>query len=175
MLGWLPGGTLGDPTSEDVVYYREPTRKHTSESEFSINDLVVSNGNNNDDNATFKELPRVEVLPSYYGAQEDVVDALVSLDVEGLVIHGLPPGGGIFDDQEPRLEELAEDGMPIVQTSRNAGAYEVRVQPSDGPFIGGDDLPSHKARILLQLAMEKTEDLDDDERRDEIQRLFNTH
>lgn len=170
VLGWLPGGGIGSSTLERIVYYREPTRQHTFKSEFSINDLVV-----NDRDGTFKPLPRVEVLASYYDAQPDVVDALVSLGVEGLVIQGPAPGGGAFDAQEPRLEELAEGGMPIVQTSRNAGAYEVRVQPSDGPFIGGDDLPSHKARTLLMLAMEKTEHLSGEARRSEIQRLFSTH
>jgi len=179
VLGYLRGGTLSMEATvpeDNVVYYREPTRKHTSESEFSINDLVVNNGNNNNNgNATFKELPRVEVLPSFYGAQPDVVDALVSLDVEGIVIQGLASGGSPFVDQEAELEELAEDGMPIVRTHSNQGMYDGRIPPSDPPFIGGDNLPSHKARILLQLAMEKTEDLDEDERRDEIQRLFNTH
>jgi L-asparaginase/Glu-tRNA(Gln) amidotransferase subunit D len=170
VLGWLPGGGIGSRTLERIVYYREPTRQHTFTSEFSINDLVV-----NDREGTFKPLPRVEVLASYYDAQPDVVDALVDLGVEGLVIQGPAPGGGAFDAQEPRLEELAEGGMPIVETSRNAGAYEVRVQPSDGPFIGGDDLPAHKARTLLMLAMEKTEHLSGEERRREIQRLFSTH
>lgn len=168
MLGWLSGGTLSSPTP-DIVYYREPVRKHTFTSEFSIMDLL-----NKDD--TFKPLPRVEVLPSYYDAQVDVIDALVSLGVEGLVVQGPAPSGSAFPDQRPRLTELAENGMPIVQTSRNAGTYEgVGVQPRTGPIIGGDDLPSHKARILLQLAMDKTEGLSGDERLDEIERLFNTH
>jgi L-asparaginase len=183
-LGWLPGGEVDENTFERIVYYREPTRQHTFESEFSIRDLVINSTdimNNTDiinstvNNVTFRQLPRVEVLPSYYGAQPDIVEALVSLGVEGIVIHGLAPSGGIFDDQEPRLEELAQAGTPVVQTSRNAGEYQVRVQPQEPPFIGGDDLPSHKARILLQLAMVETEDLSGDERRNEIQRLFNTH
>jgi L-asparaginase/Glu-tRNA(Gln) amidotransferase subunit D len=65
--------------------------------------------------------------------------------------------------------------MPIVQTHSNQVVYDGRVPPSEPPFIGGDNLPSHKARILLQLAMVETEDLTGDERRNGIQRLFNTH
>jgi L-asparaginase/Glu-tRNA(Gln) amidotransferase subunit D len=167
-LGWLPGGELDENTFDRIVYYREPTRKHTFTSEFSIKDLV-------NDDGTFKPLPRVEVLASFYDARPDMVEAFVSLGVEGIVIQGAAPSGGPFAAQRPALVELANSGMPIVQTSRNAGAYEVRVQPSDGPFIGGDNLPSHKARILLQLAMEKTEHLTGEDRRSEIQRLFNTH
>ena len=98
----------------------------------------------------------------------------MNLGVQGFVIHGLAPSGSIFRDQAPRLTELAKQGMPIVQTTRNAASYDapVRARP---PFIGGDDLPSHKARILLQLAMKKTEGLKGSARRDQIQQLFDTH
>ena len=146
---------------------REPARKHTFKSELSIKDIVNQDG-------TFEPLPRVEVLPSYYDAKPDVIDALVNLGVQGLVIHGLPPSGSTFRDQAPRLTELAEGGMPIVQTTRNAASYDARVRARP-PFIGGDDLPSHKARILLHLAMKKTEHLTGTARRDKIQHLFNTH
>jgi L-asparaginase len=176
VLGYLMGGTLSMEATvpeDNVVYYREPTRQHTFESEFSIEDLINSTDINN--NVTFRELPRVEVLPSFYGAQPDVVDALVSLGVEGIVIQGLAFAGSPFEDQSTELEELAEAGMPIVQTHSNQVVYDGRVPPSEPPFIGGDNLPSHKARILLQLAMVETEDLSGDERRNEIQRLFNTH
>jgi L-asparaginase len=176
VLGYLSGGTLSMEATvpeDNVVYYREPTRQHTFESEFSIEDLINSTDINS--NVTFTELPRVEVLPSFYSAQPDVVDALVSLGVEGIVIQGLAYTGSPFVDQEDRLMELAEGGMPIVQTHSNQVVYDGLVPPPDPPFIGGDNLPSHKARILLQLAMMETEDLSGDERRDEIQRLFNTH
>src|SRR5918997_950428 len=176
VLGYLSGGTLSMEATvpeDNVVYYREPTRQHTFESEFSIEDLINSTDINS--NVNFRELPRVEVLPSFYSAQSDVVDALVSLGVEGIVIQGLAYTGSPFVDQEDRLMELAEGGMPIVQTHSNQVMYDGRVPPPDPPFIGGDNLPSHKARILLQLAMVETEDLSGDERRDEIQRLFNTH
>ena len=167
VLGWLAGGTFSLEQREAVRYYREPARKHTFKSELSIKDIVNPDG-------TFKPLSRVEVLPSYYDAKPDVVDALVNLGVQGFVIHGLAPSGSIFRDQAPRLTELAKQGMPIVQTTRNAASYDapVRARP---PFIGGDDLPSHKARILLQLAMKKTEGLKGSARRDQIQQLFDTH
>lgn len=176
VLGYLSGGTLSMEATvpeDNVVYYREPTRQHTFESEFSIEDLINSTDINS--NVTFRDLPRIEVLPSFYSAQPDVVDALVSLGVEGIVIQGLAYTGSPFVDQEDRLMELAEGGMPIVQTHSNQVVYDGRVPPPDPPFIGGDNLPSHKARILLQLAMVETADLSGDERRDEIQRLFNTH
>jgi L-asparaginase len=167
VLGWLAGGTFSLEQREAVTFYREPVRKHTFNSELSIKDIVNPDG-------TFQPVPRVEVLPSYYDAKPDVVDALVNLGVQGFVIHGLAPSGSVFRDQQARLTELAKQGMPIVQTTRNAASYDapVRARP---PFIGGDDLPSHKARILLQLAMKKTEQLKGSARLDKIQQLFSTH
>jgi L-asparaginase len=168
VLGWVQGGTLGQNSARDIGYYRSPTRRHTADSAFSIKDLVNPDG-------SFKPLPRVEVLPSYYGARTDVIDALVKLDVQGLVVEGLPPGR-IFKDQQARLAQLAAGGMPIVVTSVDAGAYDGSgVEPVSGPIVSGDNLPAHKARILLQLAMEKTQGLNGQERLDEIERIFDTH
>ncbi|HZB80041.1 MAG TPA: asparaginase domain-containing protein, partial [Nitrososphaera sp.] len=45
VLGYLSGGTLSMEATvpeDNVVYYREPTRQHTFESEFSIEDLINS-------------------------------------------------------------------------------------------------------------------------------------
>jgi hypothetical protein len=41
--------------------------------------------------------------------------------------------------------------------------------------VRGDNLPAHKARILLQLAMEKTSGLVGEKRIAEIRHLFDTH
>jgi L-asparaginase/Glu-tRNA(Gln) amidotransferase subunit D len=149
-----------------VTLLSRTSRKHTFKSELSIKDIANPDG-------TFKPLPRVEVLPSYYDAKPDVVDAVVKLGVQGFVVHGLAPSGSIFRDQQPRLTELAKQGMPIVQTHATLPVTMLRC--ARPPFIGGDDLPSHKARILLQLAMKKTEQLTGSARRDKIQQLFNTH
>jgi L-asparaginase len=168
VLGWLQGGTFGRNSVRSVEFYRSPTRRHTSTSDFSIKDLVNPDG-------TFKALPRVEVIQSAYGVKTDVIDALVKLGVEGLVVDGMPPGR-IFKDQQERLAELAKQGVPIVVTSVDAGAYNGSgVEPISGPLIGGDNLPAHKARILLQLAMQKTKDLTGEKRLNEIERLFQTH
>jgi len=89
VLGWLAGGTFSLEQREAVTYYREPSRKHTFKSELAIKDIVNPDG-------TFKPLPRVEVLPSYYD-KPDVIDALVKLGVQGFVIHSLAPNGSIFN------------------------------------------------------------------------------
>src|SRR5918996_5861023 len=131
VLGYLRGGTLSmaTATGENIAYYFAPTRKHTFKSEFSIKDLVNNDG-------TFKSLPSVEILPSYYSANPGIVDALVSVGVEGIVIQGQASGGTIHTSHAARIEELAEGGMPIVRTHTNQVVYDVRISPSaEGPFI----------------------------------------
>jgi L-asparaginase len=170
-MGFLAGGTLSmnSATGDNVGFYYEPARNHTYRSAFSIRELVNGDG-------TFVELPRVEILPTQYSAQPDIVESMVGLGVEGIVLQGLSSGGSAFIDQREMVDELAEGGMPIVQTHLNQGVFDGRkTAPAEGPYIGGDNLPAHKARILLQLAMVKTEDLDWPERRDAIQELFSTH
>lgn len=170
-MGFLTGGTLtmNYATGDNVGFYYAPARNHTHLSAFSIRDMVAEDG-------TFRALPRVEILPTHYSAEPDIVNAMVELGVEGIVLQGLSSGGTAFIDQREAVDALAEDGMPIVQTHVNQGSYDGRkTAPADGPYIGGDNLPAHKARILLQLAMVKTDGLNGSERRDAIQELFDTH
>lgn len=170
-MGFLAGGTLSmnTATGDNVGFYYAPVRNHTYRSAFAIRDFVNGDG-------TFVDLPRVEILPSHYSAKPDIVESMVGLGVEGIVLQGLSSGGSAFIDQREMVDELAEGGMPIVQTHLNQGVFDGRrTAPAEGPYIGGDNLPAHKARILLQLAMVKTEGMDWPDRRDAIQELFSTH
>jgi hypothetical protein len=90
----------------------------------------------------------------------------------GLRISPASSGG-----QGARLAELANSGMPIVHTTRNAVLYQNRVYTSPDSQIDANNLPWQKARILLQLAMLKTAEqgLKGNARLAEIQRLFELH
>ena len=88
--------------------------------------------------------------------------------MKGIVLNGLTPGGRPHEVQRPIFEALADKGMPIVRTARGGVNNRVVVDSKD-KFIGGDNLPAHKARILLQLALTQTSDLK------EIQRIFNEY
>lgn len=171
VMGFLSGGTLNmdAATGDNVVFYYAPTRKHTYRSAFSIMKFVNPDG-------SFKALPRVEILPSQYSAKPDMVDAMAAMGVKGIVLQGLAFTGTPFATQKPALDKLAESGMPVVRTHINQGVYDGRqVEPDSGFYIGGDNLPAHKARILLQLAMVYTEGLPWPQRRDAIQAYFSTH
>ncbi len=148
-------GILGIIENDRVTFYRAPTRRHTIQSEFNIH--------------TITSLPKVEVISAYYDADPALIQAAADLGVRGIVINGLASRGTPHNVQKPVLEQLVDKGIPIVRTSR--GGVNNRVPPIDqkSKFIGGDNLPAHKARILLQLALTKTSDFK------EIQRIFNEY
>ena len=147
-------GFLGLIESDGVTFYRSPTRRHTHASEFDIDTIIA--------------LPKVEIISAYYDADPALIQAAANLGVKGIVLNGLTPSGGPHIDQQPILEELADQGIPIVRTARGGMNSRVTVNPRD-KFIEGDNLLPHKARILLQLSLTKTSDFK------EIQRIFNEY
>ncbi len=147
-------GILGIIDNDRVTFYRSPARRHTARSEFDIDRIT--------------DLPKVEVISAYYDADSGLIDAAVHLGVRGIVLNGLTPRGTPHAAQREAFEKLAKQGMPIVLTARGGVNNRVSTKTGD-PFISGDNLPAHKARILLQLALTMTSDLRD------IQRIFNEY
>lgn len=154
--GFISGvlGVLGIIERDRVTFYRAPTRRHTLRSEFDIKDITT--------------LPKVVVISSYFDADPQLIRAAADLGIQGIVINGFTNGGIPYKDQRPILEELANKGIVIVLTARGGINNRVAVTPHN-LFVEGDNLVAHKARILLQLALTKTDD------RDEIQRIFNEY
>jgi L-asparaginase len=146
--GFVSGslGILGSVESDRVSFYRQPTRRHTASSEFDVRDL--------------SELPRVDIVPTYAGADGVAARACVAAGARGLVVSGFAYRGRPHRLQLDALHEAAAQGVPVVLTSRG-GNGRVPVETGDG-FVRGDNLSAAKARILLMLALTsgaRTEDL----------------
>ena len=137
-------GPIGFADPDKVVFYREPTRKHTTQSAFAGMD--------------FKELPPVEVFYAYSDAPGYVIDAAVEHGVKGLVIDGTGAGSPTGSENDA-LKRAQDKGVIVVITTRTRGG---RVQETKGRMdrhmVNGDNLPPEKARLLLQLALTKTSD-----------------
>jgi L-asparaginase len=146
-------GILGSVEADRVSFYRQPTRRHTAASEFDIRHL--------------KELPRVDVVPTYAGADGVAARAFVAAGARGLVISGFAYRGKPHRNQLPALQEAIEQGVAVVLTSRG-GNGRVPVERGDG-FVRGDNLSATKARILLMLALVRTTDGVD------LQRIFDEY
>jgi L-asparaginase len=149
-------GPLGYADNDGrVVYYHRPARKHTTETEFDISKL--------------SELPRVDVVVSYLGADGTMVDAAVAAGAKGIISAGTGAGRPT-PGEEKALDRAAESGVLICQGTRVGSGRTVR---SPGlvrkGWIGSDNLQPWKARILLRLGLATTQDPN------ELQRLFDTY
>jgi L-asparaginase len=144
---------LGHIEEDQVSFFAAPTRRHTSRSEFDIREI--------------KELPRVDVIAAYVGGDDAAAQACVSAGAKGLVISGYAYNGRPSADQLEGIEKIAASGIPVVLSNRG-GQGRIPVNWDD-PFIQGDSLVPHKARILLMLGLTKSKDPR------ELQRMFNEY
>lgn len=149
-------GPLGYADADgSVVYYHAPLRRHTFSSAFSVGEL--------------RELPRVDVVVSYVGADGTVIDALVGAGARGIISAGTGAG------KPTPLEEAALDrarlsGVVVCQASR-VGSGRVTRSPRlvERGFVTADNLQPWKARVLLSLALTVSD------QPAVIQELFDSH
>ena len=147
-------GILGIIEADRVDFYRAPTRRHTSRSEFDVNAITT--------------LPKVEIVYAYFDADPALIKAAADGGAKGIVVNGFTTGGSPYATQQQNLQALADKGVAVVLTAR--GGMNNRIPLSaQNKFVEGDNFVAHKARILLQLALTKTSDLS------EIQRIFNEY
>lgn len=149
----LGRGLLGHIEDDQVSFYATPTRRHTARSEFDIREIT--------------ELPRTDVIAAYVGGDDAAAQACVAAGAQGLVVSGYAYNGRPSADQLSGMENIAASGIPVVLASRG-GQGRIPVNWTD-PFIQGDTLIPHKARILLMLGLTKTKAPKD------LQRMFNEY
>ena len=155
-------GVLGVVDSDRVVFYRRVEKKHTSQSEFDITNVT--------------ELPRVDVVITYQGAPGDLIKAAVDNGAKGIVI-ATAGAGATSGTQGQGVQYALEKGVFVVTTTR-AGSGRIASRPrvasntaaaAPNPrerAIAGEDLAPVKARLLLMVALTKTQNPAD------IQRYF---
>ena len=101
-----------------------------------------------------KELPRVDIIYAYPGADSIPIDAVVAAGAKGIVVAGVGRGG-TAPAQGPALRRAMDKGVIVVSSTRT-GSGRVPVGTRGG--IGSGDLNPQKARILLMLALSRTTD-----------------
>jgi L-asparaginase len=148
-----PYGILGVVDPDRVVYYREPLRRHTQKTEFDVSSLTG--------------LPRVDIMMFYQGASSDLLRAAVDAGAKGIVIAvaGADLTGGSL---APGISYAERQGVIVVAATRTGSGRIAALASNrlrDG-MVGGEDLTPLKARILLMLALTKTQSAT------EIQRMF---
>ena len=149
-------GPLGFADNDGrVVYYHRPARPHTTQSIFDTSQIA--------------DLPRVDVVVSYIGADGALIDAAVAAGARGIVSAGTGAGRPT-PGEDAAFDRAGANGVLICQGSRVGSGRTLR---SPGlrkrGFVAADNLQPWKARLLLALSLNLTSDPD------EIQSYFDTY
>ena len=150
-------GMLGYIQGSKAFFYRQSTRKHTLESEFDISKLDA--------------LPQVDIVYGYANMNRVGMDAFIAAGAKG-IIHAGVGDGSVAAQMKPALVEARQKGVLIVRASRvGQGIVARNGEANDDELdsVVSDTLNPQKARILLMLALTKTNSTQ------EIQRIFYTY
>jgi L-asparaginase len=111
--------------------------------------------------AGLESLPRVDVVVSYVGADGVLIDAAVAAGARGLVSAGTGAGRPT-PAEEGALDRATEAGVVVCQATRVGGGRVSRspLMRRRGVVVA-DNLVPWKARVLLALALTRTDDVED--------------
>lgn len=148
-------GYLGAIAGNEISFYNEPTRKHTTASVFDISKL--------------EELPQVDIIYSYQNDNRYFYDAAVENGAKGIIVAG-EGNGSMSDSALEGAKDAVEKGVIITRSSRVGNGIVTRENIDDeNNFVTADSLNPQKARILTMLALTQTNDPK------EIQKFFNEY
>ena len=150
-------GPLGYADADGkIVYYHRTAKKHTVETEFDGRKLEL--------------LPRVDIVVSYVGADGKMIEAAAAAGAKGIVSAATGAGRPTPAEDEAFDRVYKEKGVLMCLCSRVSSGRVVRSPGlAKRGFVAGDNLQAWKARVLLALALTKTNSAD------EIQRMFDTY
>ena len=149
-------GVLGYADGDgSVVFYRQPTPLHTVDSEFDVSRM--------------QDLPLVDIVQAYAGADGRLIRALVDGGAKGIVA-ALLGSGHAPSAFTSALDDAVRSGVKVMVTTQAAnGRLLLKQRFIDGGYIAADNLTAKKARVLLMLALAHTGDAN------EIQRMATTY
>jgi L-asparaginase/glutamin-(asparagin-)ase len=150
-------GMLGYIQGSRPFFYRQSTRKHTLETEFDVSNL--------------SSLPMVEIVYGYANVGPTAVNAFMAAGAKG-IIHAGVGDGSLAATVVPALKAARAKGAVVVRASRVGQGILARngeANDDELDFVVADTLNPQKARILLMLALTRTNNTRD------IQRMFYTY
>lgn len=139
-------GKLGTIFNNKVEYEIKPLRAHTTETPFDVSSL--------------DKLPKVGIVYNHAGVEGVQAEALVKAGYQGIVNAGVG-NGNIHKSIWPVLEKAAKDGIVVVRSSRvptGPTTKDAEVDDKKMGWVAAGSLNPQKARVLLQLALTKTQD-----------------
>ena len=149
----LDFGALGVADIDAVRFYRAPLRRQT---------IPLREGD---------QLGRVEIVTEYAGSDGRLIRLLLEDgQLNGLVIEGVGLGH-VSSRTLEAIRDVRARGIPVVlstrvPTGRIVPMYAINIELLELGCVEADNLSPQKARVLLMLAMTRTEDST------ELQRYF---
>ena len=145
-------GAIGVVDVDEVLIHRKLTSRHTVNSELFL---------------PGDTLPLVPIIADYAGSDGSELRMWAERGAAGVVVQAFANGRASPAIREA-IGDLTAAGVPIVLASR---VQEGRVMANQGQglIIAANDLPPHRARVLLMLGLANTSDPD------ELRRFFLTH
>ncbi|WP_167854689.1 type II asparaginase [Mangrovimicrobium sediminis] len=134
-------GLIGTSLYGENRYFRYPYKRHTADSEFSVDGLQA--------------LPRVDVLYLHAGASPDLVDALVAAGARGIVLAGVG-NGNMNRETQAAVARAVKAGVAVVRSTRVTRGFVGRNVETDDDTLGtvaAGELKPPQARVLLKLAL----------------------
>ncbi|MGI4858359.1 MAG: asparaginase [Janthinobacterium lividum] len=144
-----PFGPLGYVVEGEAIFYRKVLRRHTINSEWSVDDIDV--------------LPPVGIVYGHGGLDTFVLEAVLQRDVKA-VVYAATGNGNIAASLIPLLVQARQRGIQVVRASRTGSGVVVRnaAQPDDRfKWLVADDHVPPKARILMMVALTGTRRVSD--------------
>lgn len=142
-----PGaGPLGYVYNSRPYYNMQTQKRHTTQSVFDVKGL--------------KELPKVGIVYAYSNIDADVMEPFLTKGYKGIIHAGLG-NGNYHKNIFPSLLEARKKGILVVRSSRvptgPTTLYD-EVDDEKYEFVASWELNPQKARVLLMLALTKTND-----------------
>ncbi|MDL2264984.1 type II asparaginase [Parabacteroides sp. OttesenSCG-928-G07] len=147
-------GPLGIMYNGKPVYSRTTLKRHTYNSEFDVTNLTA--------------LPRVEIVLSYSNATDLFIHSAVNAGAKGIVTAGVG-NGNVTTLMQNAMAEAVKKGVAVVRSSRimtGPAAQWDEIDDDKYGFTASWFINPYRARVLLMLALTKTNDYK------EIQRMF---
>lgn len=140
-----------------IAWFERTDKRHTTKSEFSIDGR--------------KALPRVDILYAHSNMSADLIKAALSAGAKGIVVAGVGDGN-MTQASLDTLRDAAQKGVVVVRASRVGSGIVLRNNEVDDDqmgFVASGELNPPKSRVLLQLALTKTNAPKD------VQRIFDEY
>jgi L-asparaginase len=136
------GGLLGELVNEHVKFYRSKRTMDCAPVQLPE-----------------KDLPKIGIIFAFAGSEAAVVDDYERQGYRGIVLAGVG-NGNASQDVLSALEDFSVRGGRVVRSSRVNGGYvsrNIEVNDDESGFIASYDLNPQKSRILLMLALSRTD------------------